>query len=132
MKMPTSPAPTSKTEDKDNPVYWSVLHHKNVNAHDQDPNADVGIPRVIRHEKAPLVKESSTKSDITEVEYGSAAGDEEKRHRRKWSRVRELVKTNELVSKYNINITVADTYRNFHSLVFCNFDILVCSLHARK
>lgn len=88
-----------KKEDKDQPVYWSVLHHKNVNAH--DINADVGIPRVIRHEKDPLIKESSTKSDISEIEYGSSAsGEEERRHRRKWSRVRELVKTNELFVHY--------------------------------
>jgi hypothetical protein len=93
--MPTVEAPK---DDKDKPQYWSVLHHKNVNAHDID--ADVGIPHVIRHEKEPLVKESSTKSDISEVEYGSASGEESKNHRRKWSRVRELVQTNELFVHY--------------------------------
>jgi hypothetical protein len=87
------------------PLYWSVLHHKNVNAHN-DTHADVGIPRVIR-EQEPLVKELSSKSDISDVQYGTAASsglgwghvpeDERKgRHRRKWSRVRELVTSNEL------------------------------------
>ncbi|KAL7510447.1 hypothetical protein ACHAXN_007565 [Cyclotella atomus] len=86
-------------DEKEKAQYWSVLHHKNVNAH--DINADVGIPYVIRHEKDPLVEESSKKSDIMlEAEYGSASGEEDKKHRRKWSRVRELVQTNELFVHY--------------------------------
>lgn len=86
-------------DDKDRPIYWSVLHHQNVNAHDIE--ADVGIPRVVHHEKEPLIKESSTKSDLTEGDYGSdAPGDIEKKHRRKWSRVRELVQTDELFCHY--------------------------------
>ena len=122
--MPTSAELTNKTDDKDNPIYWSVLHHKNVNAHDQDSNTDVGIPRVIRHEKEPLVKKSSTKSDITEVEYGSATGDQKKRHKRKWSRVRELVKTNELVSQSIMNISLVHRWIPTHwlfSFLGCQF-----------
>lgn len=86
--------PDETNEEDEKPLYWSILHHKNTNAHTKI-HADVGIPHVIYHEKEPLVKECSTKSDLTEVEYGSAK--EEKGHRRKWSRVRELVNTNELV-----------------------------------
>jgi hypothetical protein len=87
--------PDETNEGQEQSIYWSVLHHKNVNAH--DIHADVGIPRVIRHEKEPLVKESSTKSEISEVDYGSVP-DENREFKRKWSRVRELVRTNELVS----------------------------------
>ncbi|KAL7482743.1 hypothetical protein ACHAW6_008404, partial [Cyclotella cf. meneghiniana] len=89
--------------------YWSVLHHKNVNAHN-DTHAEFGIPRVIR-EQEPLVKELSSKSDLSDVQYGTAApaglgwghateDDQKERHRRKWSRVRELVKTDELFVHY--------------------------------
>eukprot|EP00804_Cyclotella_cryptica_P008638 CCRYP_007602-RB/>CCRYP_007602-RB protein AED:0.04 eAED:0.04 QI:225/0.66/0.71/1/0.83/0.85/7/4139/542 len=91
------------------PLYWSVLHHKNVNAH-SDAHVDVGIPRVIR-EQEPLIKELSSKSDLSVVQYGSVKSSgldrddapydlAKKMHRRKWSRVRELVKTNELFVHY--------------------------------
>eukprot|EP00804_Cyclotella_cryptica_P006481 CCRYP_012776-RC/>CCRYP_012776-RC protein AED:0.05 eAED:0.05 QI:240/0.57/0.5/1/0.57/0.5/8/4187/494 len=91
------------------PLYWSVLHHKNVNAH-SDAHVDVGIPRVIR-EQEPLIKELSSKSDLSVVQYGSVTSSgldrddvpedlAKKMHRRKWSRVRELVKTNELFVHY--------------------------------
>jgi hypothetical protein len=97
MNMRPEESVAKQTEEGSQPIYWSVLHHKNVNAHDESSSLDVGIPRVIR-EQEPLVKEGNSKS----VEYGSVdkknKEGEKTRHRRKWSKVRELVETDELVS----------------------------------